>query len=690
MKFPNYKAYHLHAYIDTGASICVAHENVIPRQYWKPVAQQIHVQIADKSVHALKYQVDNVQIKIAGEVFVINRIYQQNTNMDILIGNNFLNKYYPFVQYPDYILLHIDKQSVHVQKEKQAFRNAQPGFTELYRKRNRGDTCDDCLSASTTPSQCTGCPKLKPPVNISPNGDPPVSEISCVEQVYPNTTPDLDLVDPDYRAYVSNLQALAYLEQEIQAHIEEQLKRVSSENPLDKNINKLLADPARHAEIRLIDPTKVIKVKPMTYSPGDRQIFNDQIKELLDMQVIRPSKSPHSSPAFLVENHSEIKRGKKRMVVNYKQVNKHTISDGYYLPKKEDLFRKIRGKTVYSSFDCKSGFWQIPLQEQCRCITAFSCPSGQFEWNVVPFGLKQAPGLFQRYIDDSLELKNPNKEIHKYCIVYVDDILVFSNNEQEHVGHVMEVLKLCEDKGIVLSFKKAQIAQQKVNFLGLEIENGTHTVQDHVLNKIREFPSIIGDKTQLQRFLGCLTYVEGYIPQLAKMRKPLQAKLKKDVVFKWSKEDTDYVDKIKKQFTTLPKLYHPLEEDYMILETDASNDHWGAVLKARDKDNVEQICRYTSGAFQGSELNYHSQEKETLAVKKGIKKFAIYLITKEFTVRTDNKNFGYFLRTEIAGDYKQGRLLRWQQWFNHYQFRVEYIKGEKNVIADALTREWTS
>ena len=106
------------------------------------------------------------------------------------------------------------------------------------------------------------------------------------------------------------------------------------------------------------------------------------------------------------------------------------------------------------------------------------------------------------------------------------------------------------------------------------------------------------------------------------MRKPLQAKLKQNTPWKWEETDTLYVDKIKKQLISLPVLYHPGPEDLMIIETDASKEYWGAVLKAKTETN-EVLCRYTSGSFQGPELNYHSNEKEYLAVKKAIKKFVL-------------------------------------------------------------------
>lgn len=109
---------------------------------------------------------------------------------------------------------------------------------------------------------------------------------------------------------------------------------------------------------------------------------------------------------------------------------------------------------------------------------------------------------------------------------------------------------------------------------------------------------------------------------------------------------------------------------------------------AFQNNTTEKLCRYTSGSFSGAELNYHINEKEVLAIKKAIKKFSIYLLSKPFIIRTDNTYFKSFLKAKNPTDYKQGRLIRWQQWFNYYQFTVERIPGNKNYLADTLTREF--
>nr|GEU96481.1 retrotransposon protein, putative, Ty3-gypsy subclass [Tanacetum cinerariifolium] len=239
------------------------------------------------------------------------------------------------------------------------------------------------------------------------------------------------------------------------------------------------------------------------------------------------------SLAFLVENKAERRRGKKRMVVNYKAINKATIGDTHNLPNKDTLLSLIRGKNLFSSFDSKSGFWQVLLDKEAQLLTAFTCPQGHFQWTIVPFRLKQAPVIFQRHMQNTFGL------FEKFCCVYVDDILVFSDNEQDHLLHVMLILQKCKQLGVVLSKKKAQLFKESINFLGLEMDKGTHHPQSHIIKHIKDFPNKLKYKKQLQRFLRILTYASDYILKLVTLRAPFQCKLKKDVLWTWDINDTD-------------------------------------------------------------------------------------------------------------------------------------------------------
>ncbi|KAL2497125.1 orf y [Abeliophyllum distichum] len=417
------------------------------------------------------------------------------------------------------------------------------------------------------------------------------------------------------------------------------LDNCCSENPLDPTINK----GKFTARIELLDEHKgkVVRAKAMAYSPKDIEEFAVQIKELLDLHVIEPSKSPFSSPAFMVRKEAEKRRGKARMVIDYFQLNKVTKNDGYILPNMQSLLQLIKGKKIFSSFDCKSGFHQVRFDEQTKPLTAFSCPQGHFQWTVVPFGLKQAPGIFQRHMDNTF------KGFNNFCCVYIDDILIFSDSEEDHEKQVLQ-----------------------------------------------EFPDEIQDQKQLMRLLGCLTYAESFIQDLVKMRTPLQKKLKKDHKWNWTREDSNYVRKIKAKLKNLPPLYHPHKDDKMIIETDASQDFWGAALKAVTEENEEKLCSYASGTFNTAEKNYHINEKEILAMKKAITKFRLYIISNKFLIRTDSSTYKSFLKCQVHPDYKQSRLIRWQMWFSHYDFDIELIKSTKfYVIFDGPHRgyytNWT-
>lgn len=286
-------------------------------------------------------------------------------------------------------------------------------------------------------------------------------------------------------------------------------------------------------------------------------------------------------------------------------------------------------------------------------------------------------------------MQNAYRGFEKFCFIYVDDIFVYSDTEERHYIHVTAVLQRTKQLGIIFSEKKAQLFKTKINFLGLEVEQGSHTHQNHILEKLHEFPNVLTDKKQLQRFLGVLTYAGAYIEKLANLRKNLQVKLKKDSIWNWNEKDTDCIISIKKKLKEFPKLYLPAPEDQMIIETDASDHSWGGVLKAKTPLGEELICRYCSGGFQPAELNYHIGEKEILAVIKTIVKLSIYLTPVNFLIRSDNKNLGHFIRNKITGDRAHGRLIRWQMFFSRYCFTVEHISGEANVLADCLTREFS-
>ena len=212
------------------------------------------------------------------------------------------------------------------------------------------------------------------------------------------------------------------------------------------------------------------------------------IEELLKLGAIRDSRSPHRSASFIVRNHAEIARGKSRMVINYKRLNDNTIDDAYNIPNKQEWINRIQGSKYFSNFDLKVGFWQVKMAEESIEWTAFTCPQGHFEWLVMPLGLKNAPALFQR------KMQNIFNENQEFILVYIDDLLVFSKSYKEHIAHLETFFRKVEQHGLILSKRKMEICKEKINFLGHEIGEGKFYLQDHIAKKILEFLDVMNDK----------------------------------------------------------------------------------------------------------------------------------------------------------------------------------------------------
>ena len=185
---------------------------------------------------------------------------------------------------------------------------------------------------------------------------------------------------------------------------------------------------------------------------------------------------------------------------------------------------------------------------------------------------------------------------YDFIHVYVDDMLISSQSQEQHLKHLDTFIDLCKTNEIGLSKKKSIIGEQKIEFLGLMIYSEGIELQNHILEKIKNFPEKLTDRKQLQRFLGILNYAEGFIKNLADLRKPLRRLTSEKEKFMFTNEHENQIRFIKAQCINLPKLKLPLDNDDLILETDSSESTCAAVLKRIQNDN-EELCRYTSGTF---------------------------------------------------------------------------------------------
>ena len=639
--YKDYKAEYFAAYIDSGSGLCICKPDCFPKEYHEDLTPCNGVSFS-KTIVPLKRGIKNPIIIIGSYMVKCPPFYFYNSGSDVLLGNDFLERFnkitFDIVAY-QIILKTPCHHLIVVKRIKNAYGRKFPiNFTT--RASQRGD-----IGYKQNPKLEKGIPVL-----------------------------EYYLREPlDYQVN------LRRLDNHIE-NIKDKLKQCYTSNPLqfwDKN--------QITAKLEMKDKDKEIRVKPMRYNPEDQKEFRSQIKELLDLKLIRASHSPHSSPAFLVRKHAEIARGKPRMVINYKKLNDNTVFDGYFLPHKESLINSTRNKKIFSKFDCKSGFWQIKMHPDSIAYTAFSTPQGQYEWLVMPFGLKNAPQIFQRKMD--IIFRN-----YDFIFVYIDDILILSDDINSHLKHLDIFTDLCMKHGLALSERKTSLLQETIDFLGMKIDGQGIELQSHILEKITAFPNKLTDKKQVQSFLGILNYASDFIENLAALRRPFQALLKKDKIFSFDKGLEEQVKKIKEYCKRLPKLQLPKEKDDLILETDASEYYWSGILKRIDYNSEEEkigesICRYCSGTFSDTETRYHINEKELLAVIRSCQKFYYFLLPNKFLLRTDNTQVKAFIKNNLPSKPEYKRLIRWQTLLSEYNFDIEIIKSDKNVLADFLTRD---
>ena len=271
--------------------------------------------------------------------------------------------------------------------------------------------------------------------------------------------------------------------------VEKILNRLEGLEYIGKNPQKHWLKNQVICKIDIINPDITIQDKPLKHvTPAMQDSYRKHVKALLEIGVIRPSQSRHRTIAILVNLGSTIDpvtkkviHGKERLVFDYRKVNNNTHKDQYSLPGINTLIKRIGNSKIYSKFDLKSGFHQIAMDPDSIPWTSFIVPNGLYEWLVMPFGLKNAPTIFQRKMDDCF------KGTEEFIIAYIDDILIYSSNLQEHRNHLDIFFKICQERRLVLSKEKMIIGVQEIQFLGAVIGNRKLKHQPHIIKKIIEF-----------------------------------------------------------------------------------------------------------------------------------------------------------------------------------------------------------
>jgi hypothetical protein len=419
-----------------------------------------------------------------------------------------------------------------------------------------------------------------------------------------------------------------------------------------------------------------IRSRPYRKAPHVQKEVRRQVKGMLDEGIIRESTSPWSFPVCMIP-----KAGTNtyRFCIDYRQLNSVCARSNWPLPNINDTLDSLGASMpkYFSTLDLAAGYWQIDLEENSKPKSAFITQEGLYEFNVMPFGLHNAPATFQRAMQEVL------RGLHwKFVLVYLDDVIVFSHNFREHLDHLRQVFERFRSVGLKLQPKKCTFGQKEVKYLGHIVgENGVATDPDK-LQIVRDYPTP-AKVSEVRSFLGLVGYYRKYIKDFCKIANPLTNLTRKDVPFVWTKECMEAFKFLKQKLLEPPILTYPrFDGTQFILQTDASLKGLGFIL-AQQHDGKEKVISYGGRALHNAEKNYSITELEALAVVEGIKKYAPYFQQSvKFKVVTDH----CALKWLFSGNHEGGRLARWSLKLQAYDFEVVHIRGKNNTNADALSR----
>ena len=442
---------------------------------------------------------------------------------------------------------------------------------------------------------------------------------------------------------------------------------------------------AKH-KIVLKDPdTPPFKERFCRIPPPQIDEVRAHLKMMLDAGVIRPSNSPWCNAVVLVRK----KDRSLRFCIDFRRLNSLTVKDSHPLPRICETLESLADVAHYTTIDMNSGFWQVLMNDESKQYTAFTLGSmGHFECESMPFGLCNTPPTFQRLMLNCLGELNLT-----YCLIYLDDVIIFSKTEEEHLEWMRVVFDRFREHDLKLKPSKGEVFKTEINYLAHHVSKRGVLPSKKSLEAIARCPPP-DTYTKVKSFVGLIGHYRHFIKGFANIVAPLydltsgENKDKKSEHLDLLQEAHDAFDRLKAMCLQAPILAFPDFGKPFLLETDASGKGLGAVLSQKQSDGRYHPIAYASHIMTETEQRYHSNKQEFLALKWTVtEQFHEYLSPygknrNKFVVRTDNNPLTYIFSSanlDAAGQ-------RWVAQLASYNFALEYQKGKDNTVADFLSR----
>jgi len=438
--------------------------------------------------------------------------------------------------------------------------------------------------------------------------------------------------------------AMKYEEKELQQTNEERIPKEYHEYLDIFNENYAKRFPKRRTWDHRIDMKAGFEPKAFknyNLTPEEQEQQREFIQENLKLGYIRPSKSPMASPLFFVSK----KDGKFRPTQDYRYLNQWTVKNAYPLPLISEIMDRVKaaGAKYFTKLDVRWGYNNVRIKEGDEWKAAFKTSMGLFEPTVMFFGLCNSPATFQAMMDSIFK----DEVSEGWIIVYMDDILIFSKDKKTLEEQTKHILQKLRDNDLYLKPGKCFFCKEKIEYLGMIIEEGQISMDPTKLKGIRDWPEPKTTK-QTRSFLGFGNFYRRFIRKYSEIVRPMNELLGKingkDKPFTWTTEAQKAFEILKKRFTEEPVLIIADQMKPFQIECDASKYASGAVLTQLDGNGERHPCAFISRTFSPTERNYEIYDRELLSIIRALQEWRHYIqgSTHTTTIYTDHKNLTFF------------------------------------------------
>jgi hypothetical protein len=422
--------------------------------------------------------------------------------------------------------------------------------------------------------------------------------------------------------------------------------------------------------IPIIQDSKPANRPMYRYAPAEIDEIKKQVTAMLEQGIVEHSTSPYGAPVLLVKKPD----GSWRFCVDYRALNQITIKNSHPLPRIDDLLDTIQGAKYFSSMDLLQGFYQLPILQSDKEKTAFKTPFGLYQFRVVSMGLSNAPSVFQRVMNYIFK-----DYIGKFVAIYLDDILIYSKTQEEHLEHLKLVLAKVQEYGLSLKTNKCHFFKQQVKFLGFIVTKEGIKPNPEKVQAVKDWP-VPQTQSHIRSFLALTQFFRRFIKDYSSIAWPLTERTKDTYIqnIQWDNECQAAFEELKRLLCEAPILQVPDFTKPFTMVTDASVVGMGGVLFQDD-----QTVAYESKKFSPTEANYQTTERELLSLVYCLKKWAVYMRhNPDNVIYTDHIPNTYF-KTKPTLSPKE---IRWMELINQFPGQIKYKPGKENIVADALSR----